>query len=382
MHVRGQTDPIVPSLASLPSVAVPVPPSVLTTAPVVRKPSAVNPSRVLFLVKKRDGYGSYGSGFSSGLWNSARFASDMLNAEGIPAQLVEVVDNNDIDREVSAFKPSHVIIEALWVVPDKFAVLSSLHPTVRWIIRFHSEIPFLAQECIALDWLKQYLALPNVYVAHNTRRGVADFQQIAVSSGALAGRILYLPTYYPIPTAPANPIVSGKTLNAICPGAVRPFKNHINQALGAMAYATGHGRVLNFHVNAGRVETGGEAVLRNLRSLFAGTKHNLIEIPWVEHAEFLKVIHTMDLGMQVSFTETFDICAADIVSAGVPLVTSRQVSWAGSKSQCDPNDVRSITNGIREVFHYNTRDHRENVRGLTAQAQAGRASRLKAIGSL
>lgn len=55
----------------------------------------------------------------------------MLNRNGIESKVVVVIDNNCIDKEVTAFKPTHAIIEGLWVVPEKFDVLKKLHPTIK-----------------------------------------------------------------------------------------------------------------------------------------------------------------------------------------------------------------------------------------------------------
>src|ERR1700686_515277 len=103
--------------------------------------------KVLFILKKNSyGYsGSYGYGMS-GLLNSAQFIVDMLNDNGVEAKLEIVNDNNDIDREVHKYKPDVVVVEALWVVPEKFDVLRKLHPRVKWIVRSHSDFPFLATE--------------------------------------------------------------------------------------------------------------------------------------------------------------------------------------------------------------------------------------------
>ena len=108
--------------------------------------------KVLFILKHRDTYwGDYSSTttLSSGLSNSAQFVCDALNLSGeITAKLVQVEDNNQIDKEVTLFRPDVCIIEAYWVVPEKFGVLIPLHPQVKWVVRNHSEIPFLAQEGI------------------------------------------------------------------------------------------------------------------------------------------------------------------------------------------------------------------------------------------
>ena len=124
-------------------------------------------NKVLFILKKRQTSHTGYASVSSGLLNSAKFVSDMLNKNGIESHLVEVNDNNCIDREVTKFKPTHVIIEALWVVPQKFEVLTKLHPNVQWIIRLHSDISFLANEGIAIEWIYEYLKYPNVKVSAN-----------------------------------------------------------------------------------------------------------------------------------------------------------------------------------------------------------------------
>ena len=110
--------------------------------------------KILFILKRREDYNGIihsHVGLSTGLFNSASFMNDMLNDAGVESKLVVVEDNNRIDSEVYKYKPTHVIIEALWVVPSKFAILADLHPTVKWIVRLHSELPFLANEGIALD---------------------------------------------------------------------------------------------------------------------------------------------------------------------------------------------------------------------------------------
>jgi len=125
------------------------------------------PPKILIILKRRHDYNHekhININISTGLYNSAYFVNEMLNNYGLDSTIVVVVDNNCIDREVSKYKPTHVIIEALWVVPSKFHVLQNLHPNVKWIIRLHSEIPFLANEGMAFDWIGDYMAYDNVWL--------------------------------------------------------------------------------------------------------------------------------------------------------------------------------------------------------------------------
>ena len=106
--------------------------------------------KILFICKQRhDRYG-----VSYGLLNSCKFLCNMLNELGIRAKVISVVDNNCIDKEVHQYKPTHVFIEALWVVPDKFKVLIPLHPSVKWYVRTHSNTLFLSNEGVAMQWIR------------------------------------------------------------------------------------------------------------------------------------------------------------------------------------------------------------------------------------
>jgi hypothetical protein len=316
------------------------------------------PPRLLFIVKSRDTAAtdySY-SGAESGLLNSARFVVEMLIQAGVEAYLVQVTDNNDIDREVHQYKPTHVIIEALWVVPEKFEILTKLYPTVKWIIRSHSEITFLANEGMAMDWIRRYVAYKNVYVATNSTLTLLDLRTILhmqYSAEVARQSCIFLPNYYPVaePAQPSPHIDLPNHVHIGCFGAIRPMKNQLIQAIAAIRYADMYGKTLHFHLNNGRQEQGGNSALRNIRDLFNNTRHELIEHGWMKHAEFLKVVRQMDVVLQVSLTESFCIVAADAVANSVPLVTSDEVPWTNRFSQADATDANDIVRKIKAALN-------------------------------
>jgi hypothetical protein len=57
----------------------------------------------------------------------------------------------------------------------------------------------------------------------------------------------------------------------------------------------------------------------------------------------------MDCALQVSFTETFNIVAADCVSVGLPIVGSDQIPWLSSLSWAQPTDSNDIVNKLTTV---------------------------------
>jgi hypothetical protein len=310
---------------------------------------------ILFILKKREAYWGPVSqpGSSSGLSNSVRFVVTMLNSIGITANAVEVADNNDIDRVVTQFKPSHVIIEAFWVVPEKFDVLKPLHPTVTWIVRNHSEVPFLANEGIAFGWVAGYLAR-NVEVMCNAPRAVADMGTVARSLGFTDRLVTYGPNYYPIEEA--GPVVvkppAAGVVRVGCFGAIRPLKNQMAQAIAALAYATNERLTLQFAINGTRIEGNGDPILKNLRELFAANKtHILVEWPWLDHDAFVARIRAeIDIVLQASLSETFNIVAADAAAADVPVVVSPEVPWIGKYAHCEPLETRSIAAAMEKAL--------------------------------
>jgi hypothetical protein len=321
--------------------------------------SRAKKDRVLFVLKRREDYGQqhYSSvGLSTGLFNSATFVKDMLVDLGFEAQLQVAIDNNCIDRMVTAYKPTHVVIEALWVVPEKFNILRKLHPNVMWIIRMHSDIPFLSMEGQAMGWLLDYLKQPNVLVAFNSERILREFGLYAKTAiNYDASKLLYLPNYYPTTYVPYQKKSGWGSINISSFGAIRPLKNQLMQAFAALDFCRARGLALNFHINAGRVEGKGDPILKNLRDFFknlAPAGHKLVEHEWCPRDEFLKICSQMDIGLQVSFSETFNIVAADQISQGVPVITSPEVPWTSQYFVADPTNMGDISRILQRTYNH------------------------------
>ena len=319
--------------------------------------------RVIFILKRREDYNAITHshiGLSTGLYNSANFMNEMLNSMHIESKLVVVPDNNHIDREVTKHKPTHVIIEALWVVPQKFNILKKLHPKVKWIIRLHSEMPFMAGEGMAMDWIGDYSEIDNVILGINAPRmyhEVKNYLKIKNNWNEATSneKVVYLPNYYPQQYKKTKKIDKNKdTIDIACFGAIRPLKNHLVQAFAAIEFADRIGKKLNFHVNAGRIEMNGSPVINNLKGLFQHLhgKHELINHTWCPREQFLELCSTMDIGVQSSFSETFNIVGADLISQGVPLVGSTEIPWCSTLYTADPTDSRDIANKLERSYNW------------------------------
>jgi len=303
--------------------------------------------RVLFICKKRND--TYGPSF--GLINSCKFICNALEKHGIVCSVETVIDNNCIDKAVRNFKPDHVFIEALWVVPAKFEVLLKIYKNIQWYVRVHSKIPFIANEGMAIEWLRGYHEVSEKY--SNLHLSANNVDIVDTFKHVYGIPVSYHPNIYCPPDYGYEPITkfNTKILDVGCFGAVRPMKNQLIQAMAAMAFGNEIQKKVRFHVNCDRIEQHGDPVMKNLESTFANTRHELVKHPWLNHEDFIKTVRKMDIGMQVSFSETFNIVAADFVWNNVPVIGSPEISWLSHLYKAEPTDFHQILNRLSMAYY-------------------------------
>lgn len=305
--------------------------------------------KVLFILKKRNTYGE--TKVSYGLYNSCKFICDYLSSIGVKCEIRETIDGNTIDKEVFETSPTHVFLEAIWVTPEKIRELISIprYKDIKWFVRIHSNAPFLSHEGMAFTWIKEYLSISKEYENFNLSCNSLLLKGDLEHSFGI--RVIYSPNIYINRYSKIKSLKKDKEhLDIACFGAVRHFKNHIQQALAAIAFANLIGAKLKFHINCSRFENQGEPILKNLRAIFNGEKHKLIEHEWMNHEDFIKVVKSMDIGMQCSFTETYNIVASDFCSNDIPLVGSAEIDWLSSLYQVHPTSLEDIVSKLETAY--------------------------------
>lgn len=310
--------------------------------------------KLLFIIKQRYVYGEKTKAY--GLYNSCDFVARKLNEMGIETKVVQVKDNNDIDREVSKFKPTDCFIEALWVVPEKFNTLSKLHPSVTWHIRLHSKIPFLATEGIAFGWMNEYVQLRKhgvkILLSANNQELYDDLKEL------YPGCVTYTPNVYFPDEKKSEKIVyhkDEKEFNIGLFGALRPLKNHLQQAIWADKFSKVINRPVAVHINATEHEktnSNTSSILTNIKNVFNNSSNRLVEHQWYPHSDFLQLVKQMDLGLQVSFSETFNITAADFVYMNVPLVVSNEIKFVNKLCRLKTSDTENALNVMKLAYEY------------------------------
>jgi hypothetical protein len=180
--------------------------------------------------------------------------------------------------------------------------------------------------------------------------------------------VIYLPNYYPQTYTSKKLDKNKDVIDICCFGAIRPLKNHLLQAVAAIGFAEKIGKKLNFHVNAGRIEMQGHPVINNLKALFDHLEdrgHHLVNHQWRPRDEFLELCAIMDIGLQVSFSETFNIVNADLISQGVPIIGSAEIPWIVQKYAADPTDSDDIIDKLTSTYNWPKINVKTNQWSLT-----------------
>jgi hypothetical protein len=206
-------------------------------------------------------------------------------------------------------------------------------------------MPFLAIEGISIEWIKGYVKQGVKLIANSKESYEALLNVVPTES------LVFLPNVYLSKPRRRHLWLESDSIHIACYGAIRPLKNHLLQAMAAIQFANELGKKLCFYVNASRVELGGQLVLTNLRALFKDNPNAfLIESDWMEPEVLLDSLSTMDIGMQVSLSETFNVVCADYVTAGIPVVASKEIKWLPFFSRATDDSISDIVTVMRRVY--------------------------------
>lgn len=282
-------------------------------------------------------------GFSHrGLGINCLNTAKCLRAAKIQCNVHAINTATDISKILAADPTiTHVVIEAAFISADNMGVLVYANPNVEFTCRIHSQVAFLTVEAGAIMLIRQYIQLQdstlNFKLAVNSDRLGTFLEQ------SYAGEVLFLPNLYWL-TNQQNRVwhSPAKTLSIASFGAIRIQKNHIAAASASLMIAAIHKKHLNFYISVSRVEHG-KGVVQSIENLFSGVSYaTLIQVPWSNWSDFLRIIGNMDLHMQLSTTETFNITTADAANSLVPTVSSSALDWVPRSWIADPDNPSDI----------------------------------------
>jgi hypothetical protein len=303
--------------------------------------------QILFILKEKQYSMSL---VSYGLMNSAIPVAEHLRTIGCHCKIVQVIDANAIDHEVNEYKPDIVVIEAVWVEAKKLKELMHLkrYHRVQWIVRVHSNMGFLASEPHSIKVLRDYIAL-------DERRLILSFNNDDFErsiSNAWDYNFTYLPNIAKVHESESDHLEEKNYIHIGCFGALRLIKNQCFQAICAMQAANALGKKLYFHVTPHFWGDNNDPILMALRYIFQDSKHELHIHNWMPLHNFLELVKRMDLGLQLSYTESFNIVAADFVNCGRLVIVSDAISWMPSSLRVSTTDYKEVVEKIVHIYKH------------------------------
>lgn len=279
-----------------------------------------------------------------GLGISSLLTAKVLRGQNVRADLEGITAAAEIPGVLAKYPTcTHLVIQAPWIAVADLAPILQVHPNVHFVVLAHSQVAFLQADPGAITNLTALLryqeSVLNLSVAVNNPR-IRKF--LASSYGA---RVLLLPNLYPVTNSVAPPWHSPHdkpTIRVGSFGATRPLKNHTTAGAAALMLANVLGSDLEFHVSGLRTD-GGPEVIPALQQMFAPVvRARLVIDAWCSWPTFRKIAESMDLGIQASFTESFNITTADMADACVPSVVSEAIDWAPDAWKTQADDPEAI----------------------------------------
>lgn len=313
-----------------------------------------------------------------GLGVSAMQNCKALIAAGYIAEVWPIISAQDLfnrlteDRTTGSaahhIPVTHVMISAPWIKTDDLANLAHTFFDIEFAVVSHSNIGFLQADPRAITLLREGAALEqattNFHIAGNseifTKWWVATY----------GTPMLTLPNMYPVSNIKAKRWTPGTQLRLGTFCAIRPYKNVLTAAAAALEInARMRPSGMEFHISSGRIEGGAGTLLSSIQELFAGVPRvSLVQDNWASWPAFLATVGSMDLLLQPSYTEGFNMVTADGIAQGVASVVSDAIYWtppnwmARSDAASDLADkgvsLLHDPNAVQEGIEYLTRHNR------------------------
>lgn len=295
-----------------------------------------------------------------GLGVSAMQNARALRALGYIVEIWPILSPVDLsnrllqDREAAKLQHhvpvSHVVISAPWIPTSELGRLAYQYSDVEFVVVSHSNIGFLQADPQAINLLRSgselEQAVPNFHIAANS----AKFMQWWTAT--YGTRMLLIPNLYPFDSVRHKPLWSGGRLRIGCFCAVRPYKNVLTAAAAALEVGV-RLRVtdLEFWMSGGRTEGGGTIANAIFQMYTNVPRAKIVSNNWESWPQFLATVGSMDLMMQPSYTEGFNMVTADGIARGVASVVGDAIGWAPQNWKASTDSASDIANKAISLLH-------------------------------
>lgn len=289
-----------------------------------------------------------------GLQVAGYTTAQYLRHIGVDANAHAVRSNMDvvriIERSINEGGPiTHVAISAPWLTLHDLKALVQHFRSIKFVVICHSNVGFLQADPGGIELLRKYAQLSrkltNLHVAGNSPNFVDWF------TTAYREQCLLLPNLYLVKRQKSKRWRKD-VLRIGALGAIRPEKNLMTAAGAAVAMRAQLNIPVELHMS-----TGGEncrcMTLSSIEQMVADLPNfKLVRHHWNFWDQFIKLIGKMDLVIQVSYTESFNMVTADAISQRVPVVVSPPIYWAPRRWKANPDDAIDVARVGRRLLRY------------------------------
>jgi glycosyltransferase involved in cell wall biosynthesis len=263
---------------------------------------------------------------------------EVLESAGITAACAMVKHADTLTELISDLRPRVVVNRAMVFRAEEIRTLSAMFPGVRFLTVNHSSQSDLIR---TKGWITQQSE--HVKLAGERRNcwfGVVD-ERNHISRVTGVDRCVWVPNCVRTPDPyPLMPISRPPRVSLSCVG--RVLKNVPNQiiALGLAAQTCPLQAVLMMDQASDE--------LAGLASL-AGLNYEIA--PWLPWSEFMDYVRDeIDVGVQCSFTESFNFIALEHMLHGKPVVGSPAIRYLPPGCRPNPDDPEAIANTLLRVL--------------------------------
>lgn len=298
-----------------------------------------------------------------GLGVAALNTSQVLRQNGIWADVWPIINIQDLEARLIAADAqatrrgeifvSHVVISAPWIPTMDLAMVARRFPNVTFSVVTHSNVAFLHADPTGMKLLREAMGLQMQWHNFKLASNGEKFQEWALR--AYGATLQYLPNLYNLEHSKDQPprpaYAHGGVLRIGSFGALRVLKNHVTACAAALEMSRRLGVDTEFWLSSGRNE-GGAGVLATIQQMVAQIPGFTLKANnWENWPKFRQTLRSMNILIQASFTESFNMVTADGVAEGLPSVTSDAIEWVPSYWQASADNAMDIANKAIGLLH-------------------------------
>jgi hypothetical protein len=269
-----------------------------------------------------------------------------LEQQGINVCVYPVRDNIDIVYAIDKYNENHserlthVVISAPWLSVYDLKNLILNFSDIHFVILSHSNVGFLQADPYGVELFRKYAQLSKEY--KNLQVGGNSIRFVEWFATAYKEKAVLLPNLYPVQRVKGKIWDGVSALKIGAFGAIRPEKNFMTAAAAALVIHS----ILNVPMEL-HMSTGGEGCQSTTLPAISQMMNGISDVFLVKHDwdnwdKFIKLIEKMDLLIQVSYTESFNMITADGISVGVPSVVSPVIFWAPDLWKADADNAIDV----------------------------------------